>query len=223
MAMFNYTLTDAKGTNSEPGGQVSALENGTAPPSLLQPLEFEQRHRGAIVLDYRTGAEQPMALQNLAVNLLFSFNSGHRFTRSTGGIGQRGADEGALLTDSDPRNRVPLEPLNSSTTPWYFRTDLRIEKGFSFGGATATAYMYIENLLNRRNPINVYLRTGSPYDDGFLSNPELSEEIVRGQGPDYVYYYQQINLRNRQHYIADEGVDLFDQPRQVQIGLRLEF
>ncbi|MDQ7041407.1 MAG: TonB-dependent receptor [Rhodothermus sp.] len=223
MAMFNYTLTDAKGTNSEPGGQVSALENGTAPPSLLQPLEFEQRHRGSIVLDYRTGAEQPMALQNLSVNLLFSFNSGHRFTRSTGGVGQRGADEGALLTDSDPRNRVPLEPLNSSTTPWYFRTDLRIEKGFSFGRATATAYMYIENLLNRRNPINVYLRTGNPFDDGFLSNPELSEEIVRGQGPDYVYYYQQINLRNRQHYIADEGVDLFDRPRQVRLGLRVEF
>lgn len=223
MAMFNYTLTDAKGTNSEPGGQVSALENGTAPPSLLQPLSFEQRHRGAIVLDYRTGGDQPVVLQHLSVNLLFSFNSGHRFTRSTGGVGQRGADEGALLTGSDPRNRVPLEPLNASTTPWYFRTDLRIEKGFSLGRATATAYMYIENLLNRRNPINVYLRTGNPFDDGFLSNPELSEEIVQGQGPDYVYYYQQINLRNRQHYIADEGVDLFDRPRQVRLGLRVEF
>lgn len=223
MTMFNYTLTDAKGTNSEPGGQVSALENGTAPPSLLQPLAFEQRHRGSIVLDYRTGPEQPVALQNLAVNLLLSFNSGHRFTRSTGGVGQRGADEGALLTSSDPRNRVPLEPLNASTTPWYFRTDLRVEKGFTFGRATATAYMYIENLLNRQNPINVYLRTGSPYNDGFLNNPELSEEIVAAQGPDYVHYYQQINLRNRQHYIADEGVDLFDQPRQVRIGLRLDF
>ncbi len=223
MAIFNYTLTDAKGTNSEPGGQVSALENGTAPPSLLQPLSFEQRHRGSVVLDYRTGPTDPVALQNLSVNLLFSFNSGHRYTRSTGGIGQRAADEGALLTSSDPRNRVPLEPLNASTTPWYFRTDLRLEKGFTFGRATATAYMYIENLLNRRNPVNVYLRTGSATDDGFLNNPELSQEIVAAQGPDYVYYYQQINLRNRQHYIADEEVDLFDRPRQVRLGLRLEF
>lgn len=224
MGIANYTLTDAKGTNSQPGGQVSALENGTAPPSLIQPLIFEQRHRGSFILDYRTG-EQPtsMLAQNWTVDLLLRFNSGRRFTRSTGSIGQRGADEGPLLVDSDPRSRSPLEPLNSSTTPWVFLTDLRVEKGFSFGAVRTTAYAYVENLLNTRSILNVYLRTGDATSDGFLTNPDLSEQIVSARGEDYVSYYQNINLANRQHFQRDWGYDLYGQPRQVRIGLRVDF
>lgn len=218
---FNYTLTDAKGTNSEPSGQVAALEQGTRPPSLVQPLRFEQRHRGSFMLDYSTGPDQGAFAQNWTVNLLLSFNSGHRFTRSTGTIGQRGADEGPLLTDRDPRTRVPLEPLNASTTPWYFNTDVRMEKGFNLGPTQATAYLYVKNLLNARSVLNVYLRTGDAASDGFLTDPELSEKIVEAQGQEYVDYYRAINLQNRQHYIEDWGHDLYGNPREVRLGLRV--
>lgn len=222
LGMVNYTLTDAKGTNSEPGGQVAALENQTTVPSLIQPLTFESRHRGTVMLDYRTDTNNTLT-ENLGINVLFLFNSGHRFTRSTGGIGQRGADEGALLADTDPRNRVPLEPLNTSTTPWNFVTNLQIEKGFSFGPATATAYLTVENLFDTRNVLNVYLRSGDAESDAFLTSPELSDQIVAAQGEGYVTYYEAINLLNRQHYIDDEGDDLFGEPRQVRLGVKVGF
>ena len=54
-------------------------------------------------------------LSGLGFNLEYKFNSGHPFILSGGGMGQRAADEGALLEDA--RSREPLEPIGSSTTP----------------------------------------------------------------------------------------------------------
>jgi hypothetical protein len=225
-AIANYTLSDAKGTNSEPSGQVSAIENNLPTPSQVQPLEFMQRHQGSGILDYRTGTSGPRWANNISVNLLFRFSSGHRFTRATGGLGQRGADDGALLPDSDPRNRTPLEAVNSSSTPFTSTLDLRIKKGFTLGPASATAYIYFQNLLNEKNVLNVYRRTGNANDDGFLSNPELSEDIVANRGQDYVDYYRAINLQNRQHWWAEGNgneSDLFGEPRQVRLGIEVSF
>ena len=223
MAMLNYTLTDAKGTNSEPGGQLSALENGTPPPSLIQPLTFEERHRGSAILDFRTGNEGSPLANDWAANLIFSFHSGHRFTRSTGSIGQRSPSDAGLLEGSDTRTRIPLEPLNSSTTPWFFKTDLRVEKGFDFGAASATVYGYLENIFNTKNVLNVYLRSGNADTDAFLTSPELSEQIIANQGAEYVRYYDVINNQNRAHYLNATGNDLWAQPRQLRLGVRVAF
>jgi hypothetical protein len=223
MARLNYTLTDAKGTNSNPSGQVSALENGTAPPSIIRPLEYEQRHRGSMNIDYRTSPEYGQLLGDIGVNLLFTFNSGHRFTRSEGAGGQQGPDEGALLVGTDTRTRSPIEPINASTTPWFFNTDLRVEKGVSFGGFRAVVYGYVQNLFNTRNVINVYLRTGNAESDGYLDTPELSQDIVRNQGETYVDLYRAMNLENRQHYIDATLDDLYTTPREIRLGLRVEF
>ncbi len=223
MGLFNYTLTDAKGTNSEPGGQVSALENGTLPPTLIQPLSFEQRHRGSAVLDYRTGRTGNQALANITAALLFNFNSGSRFTRSAGSIGQRAPDEAGLLEGTDPRGRSPLEPLNASTTPWYFNTDLRLEKGLSVGPARATVFGYVQNLFNTKNALNVYLRSGTPDNDGFLYTPELSDKLIEARGQGFVDYYTAIDVQNRQHYVDTQGYDIYDTPRQIRIGVRVDF
>ena len=223
MGMINYSLSDAKGTNSNPSGQLGAVERGVPTPSMVQPLRFQQRHTGSVVVDYRSGTDRPLWAQRWNANLLFRFSSGHPFTRSSGGIGQRGVDDGPLLVDSDPRNRVPEEPLNSSSTPLTFRADLRLEKGFDIGPASATAYIYVQNLLNRENVENVYFRTGSAGSDGFLTDPELSEDIVANQGQEFVDYYQRINLENRSHYRASWGQDLLGQPRQVRVGIRVTY
>jgi len=226
LGRFNYTLTDARGTNSSPSGQVAAIENNLPTPSQVQPLEFMQKHQGTAILDYRSGSDQPIWGRNWGVNLLWRFSSGRRYTRvrSAGsGLGQRGVDEGPLLTDTDPRSRVPLEPINSSSTPFTSQLDLRLERGFDVGPATATAYIYVQNLLNRKNVNNVYLRTGSSTDDGFLTTPSLSQSIVEGRGQDFVQYYQQINLQNRHHYRSSWGNDIFGLPRQVRVGFQVRY
>ena len=226
LALLNYSLTDARGTNSFPNSRTGAIELESAPPTLITPLAFEQRHRGSINLDYRfSGTDRGPAglLANSGVNLLVNFNSGHRFTLSDCGLGQRAVWEGTFCSEVDTRGRVPVEPIGNSTTPWVFTTDMKLDKGISFGNINASIYMYVSNLFNRRNVLNVYNSTGNAYDDGFLTNPELSQKVVEGLGENYVRLYEAINLENRQHWVLDQLTDLFGTPHEISIGVKVDF
>ncbi|MBI2503343.1 MAG: carboxypeptidase-like regulatory domain-containing protein [Candidatus Latescibacteria bacterium] len=221
-AELNYTLSDARGTGSSISSAVSGVENATNLPTIISPLDFNETHRGSFYLDYRFAEhEGGPILERLGANLLFHFSSGHNFTLVNGGIGQRGPEEGGILASDDPRSRKPVESINTSTTPWIFQTDLRVDKGFTLFGINAQAYAYIQNLFNRRNVVNVYGRTGNAKDDGFLTDPELSEKIVEASGGlEYQRLYQAINLANRQNYWFAEGGDIYDEPRQLRFGLK---
>ena len=221
-AQINYTFADAKGTSSSPTSAVSALENGTLFPTVISPLDFQNSHRGSINLDYRFGKDDggPI-LERLGANVLIRFNSGHPFTFSSGSIGQQGPEQGALI-ENDPRVSNPQEAVNSSTTPWNYNVDLRIDKTVDVGPLTANFYVYVQNLLNTKNVFNVYRRTGNAEDDGFLTNPELSGAIVAGRGPNYVALYRAINLANGTHYFSTTGNELFGTPRQIRFGMKLE-
>lgn len=219
---INYTLSDAKGTGSTTNSAVSSVENGTIYPTVISPLDFNQTHRGTINLDFRFGKDDGgQILEQLGMNALFTFNSGHPTTLSRGGIGQQGPENGGLL-ENDARASEPLEAVNSSTTPWNFNIDLRLDKTVSLGPLEANFYIYVQNLLNTKNVINVYRRTGNADDDGFLSNPDLSTSIVQGLGSNYVEMYKAINLRNGQHYRRVTGTDLWGAPRQIRFGAKFE-
>lgn len=224
-AELNYTLSDARGTGSSTSSAVSGVENNTNLPTIISPLDFNETHRGALYLDYRFAEnEGGPILERLGANLLFRFSSGHNFTLVGGSIGQRGPEEGGILASDDPRSRKPVESINTSTTPWTFQTDLRVDRGFTLLGVNAQAYMYVQNLFNRRNVINVYGRTGDDKDDGFLTAPELSEKIVESNGGlQYQQLYDAVNLANRQHYWSTEGGDIYDEPRQLRFGLKFGF
>ncbi|TLY27544.1 MAG: TonB-dependent receptor [Ignavibacteria bacterium] len=224
-AIMNYTLSDARGTNSFPASAAAAVAvtNGAVKPTAVTPLGYDQANRGSININYRFGPNDggPI-LEQLGFNVLLSFNSGHRFTAATGGGGQQGPETGALLNDGDARSRTPLEPINSSTTPWNFDIDLRVDKSFSFAGSTFNIYGYVQNVLNTQNVVNVYYRTGNAYDDGYLANPGLSQKVVEGLGQNYVDLYNAINVGDRQHQWSLNGVDLFSTPRQLRFGIRYE-
>ncbi|MCC7262077.1 MAG: TonB-dependent receptor [Candidatus Latescibacteria bacterium] len=221
-AEMNYTLSDARGTGSSLSSAVSGVENNTNLPTIISPLDFNETHRGSLYLDYRFAEnEGGPILERLGANLLFRFSSGHNFTLVGGSIGQRGPEEGGILASDDPRSRKPLEAINTSTTPWTFQTDLRVDRGFTLFGVNAQVYMYVQNLFNRQNVINVYGRTGNAKDDGFLTNPELSEKIVEANGGlEYQQLYEAINVANRQNYWFSEGGDIYDEPRQLRFGLK---
>ena len=218
-----YTLSDSRGTGSSTGSGISGVENDSDLPTVISPLDFNETHRGSVYLDYRFGADDGGAiLSRLGMNTLFTFTSGHNFTFSTGSLGQGDGSDGGILNSVDPRGRKPLESVNRSTTPWTFQVDLRIDKGFDLFGMDAKAYTYVENLFNRRNAVNVYQRTGNATDDGFLTNADLSSEIISANGGlSYQQLYQKINLANRQHYQFNEGGDLLDEPRQIRFGIEL--
>jgi hypothetical protein len=85
-------------------------------------------------------------------------------------------------------------------------------------------YVYVTNLLNTKNVINVYTYTGNAYNDGFLQRPDAQTVVA---GPTYTQrfadLYSALNLANRQANINQLGFDLFGVPRQLRAGLSVNF
>ena len=185
---------------------------------MISPLYYHNKHRGAVALDYRFSEGM---LNGLGVNYEYKFNSGHPYTLSDGGMGQRAADAGAILADA--RSREPQEPVGSSTTPWQRYANLKVDYNLSLGGVGVTLFAYVSNLFDTKNVINVYSRSGNAYDDGFLTDPALSTEIVAANGQDYVDLYRNVNLENRKHYMGDFGLDVFSTPQIVKMGVSVNF
>ena len=218
----SYTWSDARGINSDPntGAGNIAQDLLSPPPLMISPLYYHNKHRGAVALDYRLGEDQGV-LSGFGINFEYKFNSGHPYTLSDGGMGQRAADGGAILADA--RSREPQESIGGSTTPWQYYSNLKVDYKMSLGGVGVTLFAYVDNLFDTKNVINVYSRSGNAYDDGFLTDPALSSEIVAANGQTYVDLYRNVNLENRQHYMTDFGFDVFATPQIVKMGVAVNF
>ncbi|MFB0517331.1 MAG: carboxypeptidase regulatory-like domain-containing protein [Candidatus Neomarinimicrobiota bacterium] len=222
--MLNYTLTDAEGTGSATTAYVGAVYMGSEVPKVVNPLNYSQAHTGAIMLDYRfdKGDGGPL-LEQLGANLLVTFSSGHPYTYVYAPAGgQVSAYSAGTDYMIDTRSRQALETIGASVTPWTFNVDLRLDKTISVMGHDVTFYARATNLLNRKNPINVYERTGSAYDDGFLGDPDYSKAFIKAYGgQNYIDMYQAINVENGQAYWGQIGRQLWGHPRQIFFGIRL--
>ena len=132
----------------------------------------------------------------------------------------------------DTRFRRPLEPLNNSTTPATFQVDMRLDKTFNIADLLdLNIYIYVINLFDTENIQNVFHRTGSAADDGFLGDPNLGGQQVTTFGPDYARVYNALYIDyHQQWYDANTTTGtvvtqpaIFGPPRQVRLGIRLEY
>lgn len=220
----SLSFNDARGTGSFPNsnrGIVAAPLDGVTvfTPQYVTPLEFNNSVRGNFNIDYRFAKNDGGSiLQQLGASVLVSFNSGHPFTRGIGGADLEG----------DARDRRPVEALNSSTTPWVFQVDLKIDKTFSlFDRLNANVYLFVVNLFDTKNEENVFLRTGSTDDDGYLSDPQLGGQLISTFGEQYASLYRAINIDYYEQYQTAPFLGtvpyFFGPPRQVRLGIRLEY
>ena len=226
----NITFSDAKGTGSFPNsnrGIVGAPLDPLLTPSgftplYISPLEYNQAIRASINLDYRFGeGDGGPVFQRLGITFLGNYSSGHPYTT--------GAGSGSL--ELDARFRRPLEPLNSSTTPSTFQVDMRIDKTFDIADLfDLNIYFYVINLFDTENIENVFMRTGSASDDGYLSDPNLGGQQVQTFGEDYARVYRALYLDyHQQWYDANTSAAILTQPaiygppRQIRFGIRLEY
>ncbi len=225
-AEFTYTYSDAAGTNSFSGSGIGSLQSNKEVPTVILPLTYDQTHRGSLFLDYRFGKDDggPI-LSQLGVNLLFTFNSGHPFTyaRYTG-LAQSSAWTGGLVPAQDPRNRRPLGPPNSASTPWVYNFDLRIDKTVNIANLDFNFYVSVLNLLDTKNVINVYQKTGNAYSDGFLNTTD-GQQIIAGERytQRFADLYQSLNYDNRTAALQTYGYDLFGPPRQLRVGVLINY
>ncbi|MBK7229640.1 MAG: TonB-dependent receptor [Ignavibacteriales bacterium] len=227
-AEMNYTYSSAQGTNSLSNSGVGSTEVNGNVPTMLIPLDYNQTHRGSIFLDYSFDkGDGGSILEQSGINVLFTFNSGHPFTYSqTGGLGQASAWTGGItpIGTGDTRGRRPIGPINSATTPWTYNVDLRIHKTINIFQLDFDIYFSVQNLLNTKNVTNVYDKTGNAYNDGFL-NTEDGQNIIAGERytDRFADLYRSINYGNRQSAFNVYGYDLFSAPRQMRLGVLINY
>ncbi len=208
-AQVNYTFSDTRATGSNTASTAGLWSAGSivSVPKYTFPADFNVPHTGSVLLDYRFGKNDggPI-LEQLGANVLLTFNSGHSFTRL---IAQQ---QGPRPTD--PRFRQPVEPIGSSSTPWFFELDARLDKTFSLGLMDLNVYVYVINLLGTQNPVDAFFRTGDPADDGWLSTAD-GKTAAAGYGPQFVNFYNTMNDG------ANSGN--WGPPRQIRFGVKLDY
>jgi len=209
-AQFNYTFSDTRATGSNTASAAGAWSAGSqvALPAYLFPADFNFANVGNAMLDYRFAkGDGGSVLEQMGLNLLFTFNSGHSFTLLNA------AEAGPAPTD--PRFRTPLEPIGSSTTPWFFQLDARLDKTFPIEGLVdLNVYLYVINVLGTNNATGAFFRTGDPNDDGWLSTAG-GQSAAAQYGQQYVDFYRAVAL--------GDNSGNFGPPRQIRFGLKLEY
>ena len=217
---FQNALGTGSNANSHAGIVGAPIDGVTIfKPASVEPLDFNKAITGNLNIDYRFAKnEESSILRQLGFSALLKFDSGHPFTLGQG----KGTTTGSL--EGDARFRSPIEALNSSTTPFTYQIDLRIDKTFSImDKLSANVYLFVINVLDTKNIQNVFLRTGSATDDGYLTNPTLGGSLHPDQRADYEAMYKAINVDYYQGYQGATGNFLYGPPRQIRFGVRLEY
>ncbi len=208
-AQLSYTFSDVTTTGSNTASSAGLWSAGSivSLPHYTFPADWNQTHRGSLLFDYRFGKNDGGAiLERLGANLWLNFNSGHAFTRLD--AQQRAS------SPTDPRFRIPLEPIGASTTPWFFQLDARLDKSFTIGPLDLNVYVYVINLLGTLNPTDAFMRTGDPADDGWFST-EGGRADALSNGPQFVDFWRQVAL--------GDNSGNYGPPRQIRFGLRLDY
>jgi hypothetical protein len=200
----NYTLSYGGGTgsNADTGTRISWL--GGNDPTFTSPLNYDQRHTANIVIDYRTGNRGRLKL--FGANMLFRYGSGMRYTPSK----PRTEVFGGQLSDQ------PVAALNSGTMPATFNIDLRLDKTFMLNNISLSVFCVVKNALNNQSVQSVYNFSGLANNDGYLTT-QAGQNWVN----DYSIGSAALGEQLYTSRITSPG--RYGSPRQVQIGLRVDF
>jgi outer membrane receptor protein involved in Fe transport len=204
----SYSLSWAYGTGSIPESQRNIAWTASQPPTIATPLDFDQRHHVSLNFDYRYGAgEGPTfwgrrVLENGGFNFLVNAGSGIPYTPT------KVYNEVSLANAAVQ----PTGPINSEHGPWSLTVDLKAGKTIPLGGMSLDLSLWVLNLLNRDNTLNVYTSSGSNQTTNYLSTPE-GEALVAQRGADFARLYG----------LAESNPNLHDTPRLVRFGAKLSF
>jgi outer membrane receptor protein involved in Fe transport len=203
-ASLQYTLSFADGTGSSTSSSQTAVfrNNDNLPPKVIAPLAFDQRHTAIAILDFYIPEGEAGIWELFNINAILSFNSGRPYTP---------VDQWDILGD----NGLVADNtgyINSAYAPSSVRIDLKVEKGFPIGTFYITPYVWIENLLDADNIVDVWRSTGSPYTTNWLNDPD-AQGTIQQQGEGYVKDYETL----------EKDPSNFGIPRLIRLGLKLNF
>ncbi len=135
---------------------TTVVEGNFLVPEMEIAAENSRPHTIAAILmlqlprDWRPGSTAGAILEGVGLFATFRATSGTPYDRCLAG----NALSGELCSSLD------FDGLNGARLPTFKRLDLRLTKGFAFGGRTLTTFIDARNLLNSRNVLAVFAATG---------------------------------------------------------------
>ncbi len=208
-ASINYSLSYAQGTGSVSNSQGNIAWTAANPPKQTSPLDFDQRHKLSMNLDWSLGKGQGPTVggwhpfEDLGVNVLYNVGSGTPYTPT-------GVYNEVTLANV---NSSPIGPLNSRYGPWTSNLDLKATRGFQLGGTKLEASLWVLNVLDADNANGVYTGTGSAFTTGWL-NTEAGQSFINNTAD-----------RNGEalYNLAQNNPNIYSNPRLVRFGIRANF
>jgi outer membrane receptor protein involved in Fe transport len=203
---LKYTLSYASGTGSYAQSQyIVAWQNPEGAPKRKAPLDYDQRHALAGIVDYRLGkGEGPKfgdtyILENFGINVILQASSGTPYTPIR-------VDNEVTEAAFTPQ---PIASINSARLPWTWQIDFKAERTIPLGKYSLVPYIVVKNLLDRDNVLSVYEGTGKANETGWLGTAD-GQNWAAGHDTD-LYNLKQDNPKN------------YGAPRQILFGLRMSF
>lgn len=180
----NYTMQFAEGTGSDDASQLNLINSNQPNFRAINPLNYDSRHMINVSATYSYGVgrdyngptiKNSQILSDAGINLQVMARSGTPYTEQ-----QFATPQGI---EGLPGRPVTKGSINGSRLPWYFRVNMRVWKNWNFTVGKKKEgkdnrrdiglqiYLQIQNLLNTKNAVKVYRYTGTPNDDGYLTDP----------------------------------------------------
>lgn len=185
-AGFDYTFQVARANASDPNQSFGAAAALGLLERRILPTDWDQRHTIAVSLAYT----HPTL--DAGVGMIATYGSGTPYTPLASGTGQ--IAPGRIL-------------LNAETKPSVFNVNLSAHKNFQvFGAHEVQVFSQIDNLLDRRNEVEVFGETGTAT---YSLNHHLDGRSFVGERGFLDQWYTRPNY--------------FSQPRRVVVGLRYSF
>ncbi len=196
-----YTIARARDGGGGPDGTLI----GSGAPSA-----GETRHAIDVAAEARTPASAGV-LGGIGVGVVVQAQSGLPYT--------------ALMTNDRFSVFDPFTPgiswtVNGARLPWTVQADVRLEKRIALGAASATAFVWVENVLGTRNTLAVYRSRGQPDVDGFATTA-AGQQVLDTPGRQLLYAGYTggpVNVGGRQ---STDAPFVYGQPRQVRLGVVL--
>ena len=214
---LSYTLQFADGTGSDANSTRGLDFRGVQ--RSLYPLNFDERHRFGLNLDYSYGEGKKYngpvlfgrdIFANAGLNVQMNAVSGRPYTKK--------------LQPTQFGGDFTLGSINGARKPWTFQLDSRLMKNFSIARENGSSlnfqvYLRVSNILNRRNVLNVFTATGVADDDGYLASANGQSALTAiGNDPTLseTSYISAYNWRML-------NPDFFTQPRRFYLGTVFSF
>jgi len=187
---------------------------GPLPPEVRR-LAYEQPHEFTASVDLRADAGagprlgSAYPLERTGVDVVVMAASGFPYTPIDLG-------DGIMVGTGNP---VAFDQTYSARAPSTLRMDLKANKMIPLGGTTLDLYLWVLNVLDRDNAVEVYTSSGLPGETGWLETPSGREWLEENLGVTDVSGLTGVE----KYHLREDDPNNFDTPRQIRFGARLLF